>query len=230
MTIGIVIAIERELQAFLANGREVRTQQIGTRSVYVSEIDGKTVYAVLSGYGEIDAAAATQLLITGCGCDVILNFGVTGALRREFEVSDLFVVSAAINYDFDTSAIDPVKPHQYSEFPDEKIPLDAELLALARKIRPDLLEAVVASGERFIEKKEEKITLRDLGCDICDMEIAAIARTAFLSGARVLSVKCISDTFDGGFNDFIANVTASAEKAFSILLEILHRIDEISEM
>ena len=43
------------------------------------------------------------------GCDVILNFGVTGALEEDLQVDDLFVVEKVCHYDFDTSAIDAVK-------------------------------------------------------------------------------------------------------------------------
>ena len=224
MKIGIVIAIARELQAFLESEYTVEALSVRGREAYRTEIAGNEVYAVKSGCGQIDAASATQLLISEFDCEVILNFGVTGALREELAVADLFVATGAVNYDYDVSPIDPVVKNQYEEFADTKIPFDEGLIALAKQIRPDLREAVVASGEKFVELQEAKIALRELGCDICDMEAAAIARTAFLNGVRALSIKCISDTFDGDGSDFVANVTASAAKAFALLREILHRI------
>ena len=154
-----------------------------------------------------------------------MNFGVAGALRRELAVKDLFVVRGAINYDFDTSCIDPVAPHQYAEYPSEIIPLDTRLIETAMRLRPDVKPAVVASGERFIEAPEEKTALASLGCDICDMEIAAIARVAERNGVRAFSVKCISDTFDGDGSDFQKNVKAGAEKAFALLSEIIKNCD-----
>lgn len=223
---GLVIAIERELKAFLNFGGAIEEIRIANRTVYHTNIGGHEIYAVRSGYGVIDAAAATELLIACFQCEVILNFGVTGALVEKMNVEDLLLVKAARNYIYDVSPIDPVKPNQYEEFPDEWIPLDGELYETVHSRFPNLKEAYVASGDRFIEKREDKDYLRSLGCNICDMEIAAIARTACLGGAKCLSVKCISDTLEGNGGDFNANVIKSAAKAFEVLLDVLKILEE----
>ncbi len=221
MKIGLLIAISRELQAFLNSGAEVTEQRIGKKTVYHALMGNHEVFALLSGWGEIDAAAGTQLLISCLSCETVLNFGVTGALDPTLKVEDLFVVDRVCHYDYDASAIDAVKPHQYSEFQDEFIPLDPRLLSLARQQMPDLRVAAVASGDKFVEDRAEKQRLAALGCQICDMEIAAIARVCALNEIPCLSVKCISDTFDGNGGDFDRNVTRSAEKAFAVLHQLL---------
>ena len=53
------------------------------------------------------------------------------------------------------------------------------------------------------------------------MELAGIARTCERSGVKCLSIKCISDTFDGTGTDFEKNVKASAKKAFGVIREVL---------
>ncbi len=224
MKIGLVIAIERELRAFLESGSEVSEQKIGKKTVYHARMGNHDVYALLSGCGEIDAAAGTQLLISCLDCEMIMNFGVTGGLEPSLRVEDLFVVDRVCHYDFDTSPIDPVKKHQYAEFEDEYIPLDATLIQKARQCMPELRLAAVASGDHFVEDRTEKLQLASLGCQICDMEIAAIARTAILNGVPCLSIKCISDTMDGDGGDFVRNVRRSAEKAFAVIRQLLQEI------
>ena len=228
MKIGLLIAMEEELQAFLdfgkEGGTEVTQDKVGHFRVYRARIGSHDILGLLTGYGEIDAAAATQLLITWGKCEVILNFGVTGALVPSLKVSDLFVVRKVCHYDFDVSPIDPVKKHQYMEFPDEFIPLDDGLIRLARETMPELVEAAVASGDHFVEDRKEKQDLAALGCQICDMEIAAIARVSALNGIRCLSVKCISDTVDGDGSDYAANVTRSASLAFRVLLNVIQAL------
>ncbi len=222
MKFGLLIAIERELKAFLEEyGSSLATEQACGRTVYHARIGEHEVYALCSGCGEIDAAAGTQLLIARYGCQAMLNFGVAGALDPALRVEDLFLVSKVRHYDFDISDIDPVRPHQYSEFPDEFMPLDAELIARARAVFPSIRETAVASGDKFVADQSVKRELFSLGCQICEMEIAGIARTCFLNGIPCLSVKCISDTYDGGAGDFAANVAAGAQKAFSVLQGIL---------
>ena len=224
MKIGLIIAIERELKSFLGNGSEIEALSVGRLTVYRTKLYGHEVLAMLSGYGEIDAAAATQLLITWGGCEAVFNFGVTGALDPLLRVEELFVVRRVCHYDFDVSPIDPVKKHQYAEFPDEFIPLNAGLIRKALSVMPSLREATVASGDRFVEAQADKRELRALGCDICDMETAAIARICALNNVPCLSVKCISDTYDGTGTDFEKNVISSASKAFRLLLKIIQSL------
>ena len=121
MRIGLLIAVESELKAFLESGTDIQEERVTGRKVYRTRIGGHEVFALLSGCGEIDAAAGAQLLITKYGCQELLNFGVTGALDPSLRVEDLFVVRKVLHYDFDTSPIDPVVPGQYAEFPDEFI-------------------------------------------------------------------------------------------------------------
>ena len=221
MKIGLIIAIGRELKAFLESGEQLAEETVAGRTVYHTRMDGHEIHAVQSGCGEIDAAAATMLLIVRYGCEVILNFGVTGALEADLRVEDLFVVEKACHYDFDTSPIDPVKKGQYVEYPDEFIPLDPGLVRLAEEKVPGIRRVADASGDKFVEDREEKLRLRNMGCGICDMEIAAIARTCERSGVKCLSIKCISDTFDGDGGDFATNVERSAQKAFRAMREMI---------
>ena len=224
MKIGLLIAIGRELEAFLASGEERTSETVAGKTVYHSRMAGHEIYALQSGCGEIDAAAGTALLIVRYGCGLIMNFGVTGALEPELKVDDLFVVEKALHYDFDTSPIDNVKPGQYAEYPDEFIPLDAGLVRLTEEKIPGIRRIAAASGDKFVEDRDEKLRLRAMGCGICEMEIAGIARTCERAGVKCLSIKCISDTFDGDGGDFAANVKKSAEKAFGAIREIMGAI------
>ena len=222
MKIGLLIAVSRELEAFLNSGEERTEEVVSGRTVYKTRMEGHEIYAVQSGCGEIDAAAATMLLIVKYSCELILNFGVTGALEEDLKVEDLFVAEKAWHYDFDITAFTGCdRVGQYEEYPDEFIPLDAGLVRLVTERIPGIRKVAVASGDKFVEDRAEKLRLRAAGCGICEMELAGIARTCERSGVKCLSIKCISDTFDGNGADFEKNVRASAEKAFAAIREVL---------
>lgn len=157
MRYGLLIAIERELKAFLENGGDITEERKNGRTVYRTTVGNNEVYALCSGAGEIDAASGTQLLITGYGCETILNFGVTGALDPALQVEDLFVAEKVRHYDFDCSAVDDVMPNQYEGFPDAFIPLDAELIVRAQAAEPSLRTASVASGDKFIADRKSVV-------------------------------------------------------------------------
>ena len=225
MKIGLMIAVTRELEAFLQSGEERTEEIVAGRTVYKTHMEGHEIYAVCSGCGEIDASAATMLLIVKYGCEVILNFGVTGALEEDLKVEDLFVAEKVWHYDFDiTPFSDTVKVGQYEEYPDEFIPLDAGLADFVAERIPGIRKVAVASGDKFVEDRTEKIRLREAGCGICEMELAGIARVCERSGVRCLSIKCISDAFDGTGADFEKNVRNSAERAFRAIRQVLKAI------
>ena len=224
MRIGLMIAISRELESFLKHGENMTEETVAGRTIYKARMEGHEIYAVQSGYGEIDAAAATALLIVKYDCEMIMNFGVTGALEAGLKVDDLFIVEKACHYDFDITPIDPVKKCQYLEYADEFIPLDAEMVRRVTKKIPALRKVAAASGDKFVEDREEKIRLRNMGCGIVDMEVAAIARVCERSGVPCMSIKCISDTFEGDGGDFNTNVRKSAEKAFDAIRQVLRQV------
>ena len=225
MKIGIVIAVSSELKSFLESKYEVETIEEDYRTIYKTNVNGNDIYAIKSGCGEIDASISTQYLITKYNVEIILNYGVTGALVKDIKVSDLFIVKGAINYDFDASSVTVNgKPYKYEDVDTIDIPLDKGLIKLAKELFPDLKECLVASGEKFIEDKNIKTSLAGLGCSICDMEIVGIARTCFKNNVKCLSIKCISDTFDGDGSMFEENVKASSDKAFNLLNNILEKL------
>ena len=225
MRIGLLIAIQRELAAFLKNGEEITEETVAGKTVYRTRMDGHDVCAIQSGCGEIDAAAATMLLIVKYGCEIVMNFGVAGALEEELRVEDLFVAESVWHYDLDLTPFTGCdKIGQYEEYPDEFIPLDQELTALVSRRIPGIRRVKVASGDKFVEDRNEKLRLRAAGCGICEMELAGIARTCERNGVRCLSIKCISDPFDGDGGDFNTNVKKSAEKAFAAIREVLRSL------
>ncbi len=185
MKIGMVIAIESELRRFLESSRALDVLEQDHRRIYKTVIGGNDIYALRSGAGIIDASSATQYLITRFGVDVILNFGVTGALHTGPQVSDLFVVDRVCHYEYDTSPVDPVERYQYPEYEDKFMRPDEGLIRLALKIEPGLKTAADASGSLFIADRAVKERLADeTGCDICEMESAGILRTCLQNELR----------------------------------------------
>ena len=57
MKIGLLIAIGRELEAFLKSEEERSEETVAGKAVYKTRMGGHEIYAVKSGCGEIDAAA-----------------------------------------------------------------------------------------------------------------------------------------------------------------------------
>ena len=74
---GIIAAVEIDaVKRKYGNPKEKIND--GGFDIYHYEVNGKDIYVLHSGVGEISAAAATQLLISVYHVDMILNIGVVG--------------------------------------------------------------------------------------------------------------------------------------------------------
>jgi len=224
--IGIAVAVLREFKAFLEDN-SFKTTKIETKSrdVYKAIINGNEVYFLQSGYGEIDASASIEFLISKFDCNIILNYGVVGALREGLRVKTVYYVTKVVHYDFDISGVDPVKKTQYLDYSDIYIPVSDKLINLVRNIDPTIEGVVLASGDKFIVDKTIKKQLSiDYDAAICDMEGAAIARTTDKNKVDCLLIKCVSDTFGGTGEDFASNVVSSSKIAFNLIKKIINTL------
>lgn len=226
MKIGLIVAIEGELLAMLdSNSFKYEETIENCFKVIKTIINSNEVYIVKSGCGEIDASSATQFLITKYSVDLILNFGIVGALKRDLKVSDLFLVKKVVHYDYDTSKIDGTKVAQYLEFNDVYMETKGELYKKIYGIMPSIKNVICASGDKFIEDKVVKERLANLyDASICDMESAAIVRICFKNNIEAIIIKCISDTFDGDAEEYMTNIKNSSKKAFSLIQTFLESL------
>lgn len=223
---GMVIAVEDELGGVLkAFGKEEEFID-DAFPVYKITRNGAVIYVASSGAGEIAAAAATQLLISKFGAETILNFGFVGALKPNYVCQQLLFVKDVVHYDFDTSLIDNVRVGRYKQFPSEYISFDGRLIKTAQNIHPEIPSVRLASGDKFIAKKEKKDGLvKDYDADICDMEGAAIALTCLRNDVPALSVKVVSDNADEksptSFGEIAKRGTEDCAKILTTLIDEL---------
>ena len=222
--IGLVVAIERELVALLESGKiDYTVLEEQPFSIFRFIYDDNEVFVAHSSAGQIDAALATQLLIIKYGAELILNYGVVGALSPKLKVGDLLAVTKTVKHDLDFS-FEGVPLGQYDDMQDRFFYPSEGIIGLCEK--DNITPAVLASGDQFIDGYNAKKRLADMfGADICDMEGAAIARTCYRYNIPWFSVKCISDSLDGGaVLEFGKYVTECGNRAFKYLLDLIGKL------
>lgn len=222
--VGLVVAVElAALRQRYGEPLEVRT--VCNQRILHYRTERCELYVIRSGAGEIAAAAATQLLLCVCGVEMIVNFGVVGALTEDAGARRLCAVKSVVHYQFDTSQADGSVPGRYLELPDVYIPTDETLLRAAMA-RVDGLRAVIcASGDRFVGNSEERIALHErFGADICEMEAAGIALTAHRCGVPCLLIKMVSDGLYGGAEEFYREFARASALCLAALEEALEII------
>lgn len=219
MKIGIFTAMQKEAASFLKNGAEKIS--VGNFNVWFFKLGSHdAVLCCPPAVGEIAAASACQLLISRFKVDVVLNFGVVGALTRQASVFSTVLVGSVVHYDFDVSAIDGVPVGRYPNFEDIAVQCDNALLRKASAVI-DLPVVRCASADKFVSETEAKNRLRDnFKADICDMESAGLLFACRYNNVPCLLVKVVSDSLSDPLHDYETNALAAAANFFDLAEKI----------
>lgn len=217
-TIGIICAMEEELEYIYNNSEIVSAKNIVGQDFYIGKYKNVTVVMVRCGIGKVNAAICAQAMIDMFAVDCIVNIGVGGAISKELNIGDVVVSTDAVQHDFDTTALgDP--PGHISRMDTSIFEAGEELLELLEPLKEEnelginVVYGRIGSGDRFIGSKEEKERIwSQFKAYVADMEGAAIAHACYLNRVPFVIIRSISDKADGGaeisyneFKDIAAN-------------------------
>ncbi len=228
LKVGIIVADVDEyspFEAFIENGEYENItflKRKGHRFSVKKETSTAQVTSFLCGIGKVNAAAAAMHLIDD-GCDIILNYGLSGGIsniaRGEITAPDKF-----LEHDFDLSGIGYKlceKPLQeYIYYADEK------LLNAAKKVVKNLKKGTAVSGDHFICDSKVRDSLKNnFSAMSCDMETAAIAYVCSFSGVPFLALRRISDDAGESATESYREMNSQDDTLLSdYLIEIIKEI------
>ena len=199
--IGVIGAMEPEVEALIAALDDKTVESVGSISFNVGKIGEKTVAIARCGIGKVFAAICAQTMILKYSPDLVINTGVGGALKSGITTGDIVVADSLCQHDMDTSAIgDPkglVSGINVIYFDTDSRAMEI-LLDSAKSLGLNATSGRIASGDKFIASKEDKDRIiADFKADACEMEGCAIAQVAYVNHTPVAVVRAISDSADG---------------------------------
>lgn len=222
--IGMVVAVEMQAVVAQYGGR---CEELSCRGFEVMKYAGDNyeLYILHSGAGQIAAAAGTQFLIDHFDVGMVANFGVVGALVSELKKGEICVVDRVIHYDFDTSAVDHCEVGRYMHYPSRFMKADPALCRMASELFPQYRHVTCASGDKFFDSAEQRRAIHEAyDAEICEMEAAAILMTCDRSGIPSLIVKVVSDSFDGGAEEYHLEMEAVSKQCLEIVDQLIVEI------
>ena len=200
-TIGIIGAMNREVEAIKDALDEPFTERIAGADFTVGSYMGLRVVAVVSGIGLVNAACTTQCLIDRYAPDSIIFSGIAGSLNSIVGVDDIVVGKTLLYSDATRQAI--AESHPFTEEyetdgtligyavsaleADGYVDLDtlsgecggdAESVWGKRDGRRGYIVGKIASGNKFITSAEKDALKDDTDADCAEMEGAAIVHAA----------------------------------------------------
>lgn len=240
-TIAIIGALEKEILQIKEELSDECVAQEAGLAVVSGKLDGVTVVATTAGMGTVNAAAATQHLISKYAPRAVVFSGIAGGLNPKLHIDDMVIGKCLRYLDTDTALIAESAPglEEFASTP-ALVDIAADVLAehgfvdaLSNVASSDasgkqFLIGTIATGNRFVAGG----TMRDAAieathADCVGMEGAAIAHVATKNGVDCLVLRAISDNCDetyDAFCDHEFDLFEYARTASSITLDIVRRI------
>ena len=180
------------------------------------------VISMLCGIGKVNAAAATVCLIS-MGCDVILNYGLSGGVSN-IKRGEITLPNRFLEHDFDLTMIGYglcEKPAQPTYIYDA----DEQLLNIAKGVIPCAKLGTAVSGDRFIcdDNVREELAMQFVAMS-CDMETAAIAYACSYADVPFLAIRRVSDDAGDTAKDSYRDMNVSDETVLYDYVESIIKV------
>ena len=224
--IGIIGAMDDEVKGLISLLDEKCEKEILGIKFYTGTIFSKPVVVAKCGVGKVFAAMCAAAMMLEFSPKIIVNTGVGGALASDLECADTVVATRLVQHDMDTSALgDAVGMisginKEYFDSDERAVKI---LLSAAEKLGLRARGGVVASGDRFVCTSEDKCGIvNKFGADVCEMEGAAIAHTAYVGKTPFAVIRAISDgANEEAILDFPAFLKLAVKNSEALTLEFI---------
>ena len=242
--IGIICAMQEEVQSVLSALKNKKEVVKGQRSYFTGEVFNTAVVIVFSRWGKVASAATTTQLINDYSPSEILFTGVAGGIDPQLNIGDIVIGNNLFQHDMDASPffkkfhIPILNIESFSTKNQKNLVLatnnflnnfsnyikQQEIVNFGLEL-PKVLLGDIASGDQFISSSDKMNQIKkELPTVLCvEMEGAAVAQVCFeyktpFSIIRIISDKA-NDTADIDFPRFVN--TVASKYALGILEKYL---------
>ncbi|MBO6257928.1 MAG: 5'-methylthioadenosine/adenosylhomocysteine nucleosidase [Succinivibrio sp.] len=205
MTIGIIGAMDPEIEHLTKDLRDIHKQTIGFAEFISGKLADRDVVIVRCGIGKVSAGAVTALLISHYNVTCVINTGSAGGIGHGLKVGDTVFSTKVAYHDADLTVFG-YKRGQMAAHP-LYFDADAQLISLAEEAALSLTDfkgaikkGVVLSGDQFISDPDKKLSLVETFPEalVVEMEGAAIAQICNDFCVPFLVIRAVSDCAEEG--------------------------------
>ena len=227
MKIALYYAMPGEIASLIAQGATLERETAGVK-FYRVPAKKHEVIAVAGGVGKVNAAMATQLVISLFAPDLIIDVGVAGCFEN-VEIGTLMIAQSFVQHDADTTAVgDPIG--LVSTVNRIDFPVDG--YEIAKKTLDDLgitcLTGKGATGDWFVTATDRAREIQNLFHPLfCEMEGCAIAQVCLRNQVRFMAVKSVSDCLFGN-NHYEFNFPKAMENLNQTVMTMINHLDDHS--
>lgn len=222
--IGIIVAMQEELEEILNIMTEKNKKSIYNVEYIEGKISDKNIVIVKSGVGKVNAARVTQMLIDIMKVDTIINVGSAGAINPKLNIGDIVIADKLVQHDFDITAFNHKKGYitgvgDYIYCTEKLINEFSKIINDIKSEEYNIKIGTIASGDIFCTDSNMKQTIySEFDADCVEMEGAAVAQVCYLDNIPFIVIRSISDSPNGNNAiDFKEFVSLASKKCAYIL-------------
>ena len=225
MTIGIILAMEKELEQLLPLLSGLDEKVINGKKFYTGTLDDdKQVVVQQCGIGKVNAAIGTVELINNFHPSCVVSSGVAGGATTK--VPRLHVVASSEVVYHDVYCFSDNAYGQIQGMP-ARFACDKRLVDTACAVE-NVTTGLIASGDWFVDTKQKAGEILDHFPETLaiDMESGAIAQTCHVYSVPFISFRIISDIplDDSKGEQYFDFWDRIAEGSFRVLHDFLTRL------
>ena len=233
--IGIVSAMNVEIELLLKQATIQETKTIGTATFHIGKLKGKDVVISQSGIGKINASSSITSALTHYDVSKVIFTGVAGGVKDEESVLDQVVGTKVVEHDYGYRGNDGFiwcggdpglqEPGEFYECDKALVDLAYEC-SLATLKDQKVFKGTIASGDQFVASSEYVAYLNEqFDAYACEMEGAAIAKVCANYDKPFVILRTLSDKADGVAKEsYVDFMDAAGDQSSSILLRMLESL------
>lgn len=230
MILGIVSAMQEELDLLLKDMTINEETKKANMTFYKGTLDDKDIIAVVCGIGKVNAAVCSQILISEFNVTSIINVGVAGGIGKDIYPGDVVVGTNLVQHDMDTTVFgDPhgqIPRLDTFDFKCDEALVKASLEACEEIKEINTFSGRIISGDQFISSVEKiQWFEKEFNAMACEMEGASIAQVCYLNNIPFVVIRSISDNANNGAHmDYEKFIPIAVRNSTILLKNIIRKL------
>lgn len=230
MILGIVSAMQEELDLLLKDMTINEETKKANMTFYKGTLDNKDIIAVVCGIGKVNAAVCSQILISEFKVTSIINVGVAGGIGKDIYPGDVVVGTNLVQHDMDTTVFgDPhgqIPRLDTFDFKCDETLVKASLEACEEIKEINTFSGRIISGDQFISSVEKiQWFEKEFNAMACEMEGASIAQVCYLNNIPFVVIRSISDNANNGAHmDYEKFIPIAIRNSTILLKNIIRKL------
>ena len=224
MKIGIIGAMEKEIEALRTDMTEKTTRVISGMRFDEGKLCGRDVVLAVAGIGKVNAAITTQMMIDRFEGERIINTGIAGAVHHDLKVLDVVISRELCYHDFNARFLCDYPPYIDGIHASELMVESAvEAFQQIDHGSSCCFVGKIATGDQFIESAEVKNKIVEEHHPMSvEMEGAAIGHTCCVNDIPFVIIRTMSDNADEEAAESATNFEETAARhSAGIVMQML---------